>query len=535
MIKRIYLGTNIGKIKKVLAECNFQFRSFLMQHIMCFGLLVFSAVISIYSPSYIGNLVDSAQSMQYRKIALNLIALVFLSIFTIVMDYLKTRKYNKFEMKLNIVSRSSFMKKITCMSSSFWEKYSVGDIDTLLDKDLPQFSSFLVIDISSCVSNLILFIGLSLYLFWINVKIGGLIIALVLIFVIIQKIYTYPLNKRLQELKEIETLTNTYSNDILNNIESYYLKDNAIGAYELYVNENKSLFEEHFKVSNKYWVSTIISQSFNIISIIMILSIWILDENMQLSSGQLINIILYSQRLYVPLFKMGEIFLKYKTFNIILNRIYSICQLPIIKYGSINIDEIRQVRFINLNKEMDSKTLFANMNVTIDRGDIIGITGPNGSGKTTLIKLLRKFDESYKGKIFLNEVNLNDVSQKALLDNISVMPQKIAVSSDEISTVIEYMNKNDINSFIDIKGIDRENIYNYTMKSGGELQKISLLKTLSENKNMIVLDEPTSSMDLESEIIVGKILDKIRKDKIILIITHRKHLLSLCNQVVDLS
>ncbi len=229
---------------------------------------------------------------------------------------------------------------------------------------------------------------------------------------------------------------------------------------------------------------------------------------------------------------------RYGCFDIILNRICSICEIPIIKYGSINIGEIRQIRqirFINLNKEIDKKTLFRNMDVTINQGEIIGITGPNGSGKTTLIKLLRKFDESYKGKIFLNKVNINDVSQEALLDNISVMPQKITVSAGEISTVIEYINKNDINDFIDIKEINKTNIYNYTMKSGGELQKISFLITMSENKNIIILDEPTSSMDMESEIIVGKLLEKIRKDKIIIIITHRKHLLSLCNQVIDLS
>lgn len=96
-------------------------------------------------------------------------------------------------------------------------------------------------------------------------------------------------------MKEVETQTNTYSNDILNNIESYYLIDNVKSAFSLYAKSNKLLFEQFFKIKNHYQISLIISQSFNLISIIVILSVWILDSSINLSPGQLINVILYTQ------------------------------------------------------------------------------------------------------------------------------------------------------------------------------------------------------------------------------------------------
>ena len=73
---------------------------------------------------------------------------------------------------------------------------------------------------------------------------------LVIFFVVVQKIYTLPLNYKLQRMKEVETQTNTYSNDILNNIESYYLIDNVKSAFSLYAKSNKLLFEQFFISEN---------------------------------------------------------------------------------------------------------------------------------------------------------------------------------------------------------------------------------------------------------------------------------------------
>ena len=124
---------------------------------------------------------------------------------------------------MNIASRQAIMQRITNTNADFWEKYSIGNLETLLDKDIPQFNSFLVSDVSNAVGNLLSFLGIAWYILRVNIKLGVVIIGLVIFFVVVQKIYTLPLNYKLQRMKEVETQTNTYSNDILNNIESYYL------------------------------------------------------------------------------------------------------------------------------------------------------------------------------------------------------------------------------------------------------------------------------------------------------------------------
>lgn len=70
----------------------------------------------------------------------------------------------------------------------------IGNLETLLDKDIPQFNSFLVSDVSNAVGNLLSFLGIAWYILRVNIKLGVVIIGLVIFFVVVQKIYTLPLN-----------------------------------------------------------------------------------------------------------------------------------------------------------------------------------------------------------------------------------------------------------------------------------------------------------------------------------------------------
>lgn len=278
----------------------------------------------------------------------------------------------------------------------------------------------------------------------------------------------------------------------------------------MYAKSNKLLFEQFFKIKNHYQISLIISQSFNLISIIVILSVWILDSSINLSPGQLINVILYTQKLYVPLFKIGEVFLQYKSFCVVSNRLNLLVKIPLRNYGSKEVTSIQKIEITDLTKKIDTKVIFDKFNMSIHKGKILGITGENGSGKTTLIKLLRRFDVVYNGTITINDVDINELSQESLLKGISVMPQKATVSVDDIEEIACYVNNNELLNFLNLDEVPKKQVYNYTLKSGGELQKICFLKVFLENKDVLILDEPTASMDMKSEEIVGDLLAKIK-------------------------
>ena len=217
------------------------------------------------------------------------------------------------------------------------------------------------------------------------------------------------------------------------------------------------------------------------------------------------------------------------------NRLNLLVKIPLRNYGSKEVTSIQKIEITDLTKKIDTKVIFDKFNMSIHKGKILGITGENGSGKTTLIKLLRRFDVVYNGTITINDVDINELSQESLVKGISVMPQKATVSVDDIEEIACYVNNNELLNFLNLDEVPKKQVYNYTLKSGGELQKICFLKVFLENKDVLILDEPTASMDMKSEEIVGDLLAKIKRDKIIIIITHRKYLLSMCDEIITLN
>lgn len=144
------------------------------------------------------------------------------------------------------------------------------------------------------------------------------------------------------------------------------------------------------------------------------------------------------------------------------------------------------------------------INYTFKTGNIYCITGENGIGKTTLFNILLGLDKNYKGKIYYNEVPINDIDfEKMYANSLFYM--------DQASELLEYIDTG--NKTVDF--------------SRGERQQI-LLNEINDDKKgrLILLDEPTASLDIDQKNRIINKLNKLKKDNIILIITHDEHLLS---------
>lgn len=198
------------------------------------------------------------------------------------------------------------------------------------------FSNFIINETSSSLTYLFTFIGINIFILTIDKVIGTFSILSVVGFIVIQKKYMKPFQRLMIDLKNMRLKTSSFSNDILNNMENYFLVDNVNTARNLYENSNSELFDFVFKLKNKYYFSSIISQTFNVIVIVCILIIWIKFRRNMLSAGQVVNLIIYSQRLYSPLFRLSELGIKFKEFSVSVDRIYNLLNETSIKYGKKN-------------------------------------------------------------------------------------------------------------------------------------------------------------------------------------------------------
>ena len=186
------------------------------------------------------------------------------------------------------------------------------------------------------------------------------------------------------------------------------------------------------------------------------------------------------------------------------------------------------------------KYILKNINFTIEPGEKVALIGHSGSGKSTIIKLIERFYEPEKGEILVDGINIKNYNLYELRKKIGLVNQEPVLFKRSIYENIKYgklnSNKNSIiqaaqNSSIDyllddynfiINDIINNDIQYYkTRVSGGEKQRISIARALIKEPSILLLDEPTSSLDKKNEIEITKNLEKLMKGKTTFIATHR--------------
>lgn len=265
-----------------------------------------------------------------------------------------------------------------------------------------------------------------------------------------------------------------------------------------------------------------------------------------MSLGSLFAFYFYLGYLYEPMRNLSDWFSGVQVTLGMSDRILEFVDSTEVEDKKEAILSVDTIKVENLTFSYDEKNyIFKNFNTEMEKGDIIGIIGSSGSGKSTLIDLLLKRILNYNGKITINGIDLKDINRTSYYNLISYLEQDAFLFkgslkenitfdnfdednfeiSTELSQVKKFNGKKDGDFEIEIKG---KNV------SGGEKQRIALARALYKNSNLLILDEFTSALDFETEQEVVKNIKKISKDKIILIITHRKLPLSICNKLIDL-
>ena len=195
----------------------------------------------------------------------------------------------------------------------------------------------------------------------------------------------------------------------------------------------------------------------------------------------------------------------------------------------------------NLTKKYD-RVVLDDINLEFKTNNIYVIKGISGSGKTTLLNIISGVDKDYDGKVLINSVDLKKASRKFLKTyalNIGYMMQKSLLYKK--LTIIDnlLMIQKDKKKILELTKIFKvDNLLNkYPSEvSGGELQRISLVRTLLCDSKILILDEATSNLDHENSIIFAEFLKKIDlKDKIIIIATHKDIYDDICNCLINIS
>ncbi len=189
------------------------------------------------------------------------------------------------------------------------------------------------------------------------------------------------------------------------------------------------------------------------------------------------------------------------------------------------------------------------VSLTIERGEHLAVVGPNGGGKSTLINLLCRFYDPQEGAVTINGVSLKEIGLADLRKHIALVNQQTELFNESILHNIRYGRWDATDAeVIAAAGLARAHDFicefpegyqtlvgpNGQRLSGGQRQRIALARAFLRNTEVLILDEATSQIDVESERLIHEALVDIGRDRTLVMITHRESTLSLAHTVVRL-
>jgi ATP-binding cassette subfamily B protein len=332
--------------------------------------------------------------------------------------------------------------------------------------------------------------------------------------------------------KMIDSLLNFETVKYFNNenFESSRL-DQSLEEYELAANQSRHTLS----MLN-------IAQTFIImigITIMLVMSVYGIKSG-DIDIGGFVVINAYMLQLYQPLNWLGSVYREIRQSLTDMENMFSLLEISPPKDESLKVLTVSndtEIRFDKVSFDYDvRRTIINKVSFTVPNGKKVAIVGPTGAGKSTISRLLFKFYDPKEGNIYINNTNINNISQNSLRKIIGVVPQDTVLFNDSIYYNIAYGNASSSKEEV-IKAAKNADIHNFINSlpdgyktivgerglklSGGEKQRVAIARTILKNPKIFFFDEATSALDTSTEKEIQKNLENISAGKTTLIIAHR--------------
>lgn len=196
------------------------------------------------------------------------------------------------------------------------------------------------------------------------------------------------------------------------------------------------------------------------------------------------------------------------------------------------------IDFKDISLSFHSKMIFEHFNATIQTGEKVGIRGASGKGKTTLLKTVMGLCRPDSGEIQVNQLLLNENNIAEIRKTITWIPQNINLPAQNGMQLVEWLNLaprvSSVNQYLNDLGLDHSFLNkSFLQVSGGQKQRIILAICLSMPKSILLIDEPTSSLDNDAIRLLINLLSTM-KGKTILAASHHPIFLNHMDRIIEL-
>ncbi len=513
--------------------------------------VMITAIAATFSPLAIGGAVNGVASRSFSTIFD--FSLLFISLALIQFGSNRFRVISSTILAQGTVKnlRDRSFQSIQHVPISFFSKVKAGFLISRMTNDGETLGEFLTFQIPSVVSGMttvILSIAIMLYLDF-DLTLYALIVLPFL------SIFTISLQGKvrknyLRTRRTIAAITGNLAENISSirsikafNVESYTEdKFDGLNADNLNANIKAS------RLSSLYGAIVRIIE-YTGIAIVVLAGAIELKAGL-ISIGILVAFIFYVQEFFDPVIQLSQLYNSYQSSIVGVGRIYGIIdsKKEVVSDGQITISSLRDsIVLKNVSFSYDDSNALRDINLTIRKGENIGIVGHTGAGKTTLSNLIMKFYVPQKGEILVDGKNIMDINTESYRNLISPVLQepflfhgsiyenvKIAdpaMAEEEIERLAKEFNLNRIFDKLP-EGMETNVGELGRNLSEGQKQAIAILRALCRNPQIIIMDEPTSNIDPYSEKFIFQSLEKFAREKTLILITHRFSMISLVDKIV---
>lgn len=206
--------------------------------------------------------------------------------------------------------------------------------------------------------------------------------------------------------------------------------------------------------------------------------------------------------------------------------------------------QFQQLQVEDVSFSYGDENVLNGVNLSVNKGEIVGIVGASGCGKSTLLKLLMRFFEKNSGKILYNGMDIDSIDSENLLKNVTLVSQSTYLFDDTIRYNLQIAKSDATDE--ELTACKKASVHDFIMSlpdgydtrvgmmgdnlSAGEKQRIGLARAFLSGSDLILLDEPTSNVDCINEgIILGAL--KQQKDKAIVLVSHRLSTMAIADRV----
>ena len=437
--------------------------------------------------------------------------------------------------------RVRLFTRLQYQDTRFFDRHRTGDLMTRMSADTDWCRHFLSYIDYAAIDSVVMFLSTSIYLFWINWKLALALVCVTPMLMLITKMYSKGVRKLFMAMRERQSEMNAAAQE--NIAANRVIKAFAREEYEKAAfDKRSSAFRQAHLDINKRWLTffPFIEILANAMTLITVFFGGFLMIQGEMTAGDLTVFTSLSWALSVPMRNLGNLLNDWQRFITCSNKVM---ELEVAKPDIVDApdavehDRVKgEIEFRNVSFAHDSVPVLKNVSFKVEPGKTLAIMGPTGSGKTTIIQLLARCYEVKQGEILVDGCPIKRWKLNQLRDGIGTATQDVFLFSDTVEgniafgdqdlteeQVQDFARRAAAGEFIPqlADGYDTIIGERGVGLSGGQKQRIALARALAVQPGILIMDDTTSAVDMETEQFIQQQLRELPYDCTKIIIAQR--------------